>query len=66
MDVFHVGGGEHAVLLGGEVEDEGSGGEPFCCGVGDAHDVRECSLNNHNLELQLHVENVMSCAYIDS
>ena len=39
VDVFHVGSGEHAVLLGGEVEDEGGGGEPFCCGVGDAHDV---------------------------
>ena len=49
MDVFHVGGGEHAVLLGGEVEEEGSGSEPFCCGVGDSHGVGECAEQGHYL-----------------
>lgn len=37
MDVFHVGSGEHAVLLGGEVDDEAEGGYPLCRAVGDAH-----------------------------
>jgi len=35
VDGFHVWRGEHAVLLGGEVEGEGEGGEGAGCGGGE-------------------------------
>lgn len=37
MDVFHVGGGEHAVLLGGEINEEGEGRDVARGAVGDTH-----------------------------
>lgn len=38
VDVLHVGGGQHAVVLGGKVDGEGGRGEPPGCAEGDAHD----------------------------
>jgi hypothetical protein len=37
VDVFHVGGREHAVVLGGEVDEEAGGGEVAGGAVGDSH-----------------------------
>lgn len=37
MDVFHIRGRKHAVVLAREVDEEGGGREPAGCGVGDAH-----------------------------
>lgn len=37
MDIFHVRGGEHAVLLSGEVDEEGEGGDVARGAVCHAH-----------------------------
>ena len=37
MDILHVGGGKHAILLSGEVDEEGEGRDNAGGAVGDAH-----------------------------
>ena len=40
MNILHVRGGEHAVVLAREVDEEGGGRHPTGGGMGDAHGGR--------------------------
>ena len=45
MDIFHIWGREHSILLSCEVDGEGEWGNPPSCGVCDSHPDNE--INNY-------------------